>query len=289
MIGRVALVKTDDRAHGVRRALDLLGARPTQGKHVFLKPNYNSADPAPGSTHPDVLRSLTEWLYATGAESITVGDRSGMGDTRQVMRRTGAFELAEELGLETVVFDELDADGWVPYEAEHWSRGFAIARPVAEAESVVQACCLKTHRFGGHFTLSLKNSVGIAAKQVPGQGYNYMSELHNSADQRVMIAEINSAYSPDLVVLDGVEAFTTGGPEAGMTWQALTASLLTQSAWRYCATTGRPMRSAPARSSSRSRSPGPSSLAWACLDRRASSSLPTIQKARLTPRRWNQY
>ena len=30
-----------------------------------------------------------------------------------------------------------------------------------------------------------------------------------------MIAEINTAYSPDLVVLDGVEAFTDGGPDHG--------------------------------------------------------------------------
>jgi uncharacterized protein (DUF362 family) len=30
-----------------------------------------------------------------------------------------------------------------------------------------------------------------------------------------MIAEINQAYSPALVLLDGVEAFVDGGPEAG--------------------------------------------------------------------------
>jgi uncharacterized protein (DUF362 family) len=31
----------------------------------------------------------------------------------------------------------------------------------------------------------------------------------------MMIAEINAAYTPALVVLDGVEAFRDGGPEAG--------------------------------------------------------------------------
>ena len=68
---------------------------------------------------------------------------------------------------------------------------------------------------GGHFTLSLKNSVGLAAKRVPGNDYNFMSELHGSEHQRTMIAEINTAYKPDLVVLDGVDAFTTGGPDTG--------------------------------------------------------------------------
>lgn len=217
MIGRVALVKTDDRAYGVRRALDLLEVNPTQGKRVFLKPNYNTADPAPASTHPEVLRAFSQWLWESGVEGILVGDRSGMGATRAVMDLAGAFQVAEDQGLETMVFDELDQEGWAAQrlEGSHWSRGFSFPRAVAEAESVVLACCLKTHRFGGHFTLSLKNAIGLVAKRVPGEGYDYMNELHNSPHQRRMIAEVNAAYRPDLAVIDGVEAFTTGGPEAG--------------------------------------------------------------------------
>jgi uncharacterized protein (DUF362 family) len=84
-----------------------------------------------------------------------------------------------------------------------------------ESEAVVQTCNLKTHRYGGHFTLSLKNSVGLAAKQIAHAGYNFMNELHGSPAQRTMIAEINRTYAPALVVLDGVEAFTNGGPDRG--------------------------------------------------------------------------
>jgi uncharacterized protein (DUF362 family) len=210
-------VKAANRAEGVRRAVELLGVNPILGRKVLLKPNYNSADPAPGSTHTDTLRALVEGLQAMGAASITLGDRSGMGDTRAVMQAKGVFELAAEMGFETVVFDELGADGWVPADVpgSHWQRGFALARPAVEAQEVVQTCNLKTHRFGGHFTLSLKNSVGLAAKRVPGESYDYMTELHNSADQRRMIAEINAAYTPSLIVLDGVEAFTSGGPDVG--------------------------------------------------------------------------
>lgn len=215
-VGRVALVRTTDRAEGLQRAVDLLGARTSAGAEVFVKPNYNSADPTPGSTHNDVLRAMIERLREWNADRITVGDRSGMGDTRAVMQSLGAFGMAEALGFETIVFDELSADDWVAMDApgSHWNRGFAVARPCLEAE-VVQLCCLKTHRFGGHFTLSLKNSVGMVAKRVPGAGYDYMTELHFSTNQRRMIAEINVAYAPALVVMDGVEAFTTGGPDSG--------------------------------------------------------------------------
>jgi len=215
---RVAFVKTNDRAEGVRTAMTLLGLDIAVGKHVFLKPNFNSADPTPGSTHPEVLKELVLALKEGGAARITVGDRSGMGDTRQVMDRIGVFRLADELGFDTVVFDELEAQDWVMVQPPggHWGKGFPFARPPLEAQALVQTCCLKTHRYGGHFTMSLKNSVGMVAKRLPGEGHNFMQELHNSPHQRRMIAEINAAYTPALVVLDGVEAFISGGPDKGV-------------------------------------------------------------------------
>lgn len=214
---RVAFVKTNDRSSGLNMALDLLEINPIKGKSLFLKPNFNSADPAPGSTHNDTLSSLIQRLQVMGASRITIGDRSGMGDTRRAMREMGIFNLANDLGCETIVFDELEASEWelMRIEGAHWRDGFAVARPVLEADGVVQTCCLKTHRFGGHFTMSLKNSVGMVARQVPGESYDYMNELHSSPDQRRMIAEINMAYVPDLIVLDGIEAFVTGGPDRG--------------------------------------------------------------------------
>ena len=216
-MARIAFVKTEDRSTGVAQALALLGIDGMQGKDVFLKPNYNSADPAPGSTHNDVLRTLVQALQGAGAGSITVGDRSGMGNTRAVMDKLGVLRMADEMGFGVVVFDELGAEDWEPMQVPgaHWSQGFALARPLLEAGAIVQACCLKTHRFGGHFTLSLKNSVGMVAKWVPGDEYNYMGELHGSPDQRCMIAEINTAYEPDLIVLDGVQALVDGGPDKG--------------------------------------------------------------------------
>jgi uncharacterized protein (DUF362 family) len=216
-MARVAFVKTQDRVAGVNKALDLLEIHSMEGKDLFLKPNFNSADVTPGSTHDDVLSTLVRRLQAMGASRITVGDRSGMGDTRTVMKQKDVFRMADELGFETVVFDELDANSWemMQVPGSHWKKGFAVARPVLEADGVVQTCCLKTHRYGGHFTMSLKNSVGLVAKWVPGDSYNYMSELHGSPHQRRMIAEVNAAYQPDLIVLDGVEAFVDGGPARG--------------------------------------------------------------------------
>jgi uncharacterized protein (DUF362 family) len=139
-----------------------------------------------------------------------------MGDTRQVMEAKGVFAQGRKRGFAPVVLDELAARDWVahPLPGGHWRRGVLFPRLLEEAEAIVSTCCLKTHRFGGHVTLSLKNSVGAVAKYGP-DGYNYMSELHGSASQRRMIAELNLLYRPAVVLMDALEAFTDGGPERG--------------------------------------------------------------------------
>lgn len=224
-VSPVALLKTNNaygsvsdlRASAVPQLLDLLQPESFTDKTVFIKPNYNTGDPAPAATDTDLLNSLITEIENTQAGQITIGDRSGMATTREAMQRKGVFDLAEKRGLETVVFDEMPAEQWQYFDQEgtHWQQGFAIARPVLNADAVINTCCLKTHRFGGHFTLSLKNSIGMVAKYVPGDSFNYMGDLHSSPHQRKMIAEVNAAYQPDLVLMDGIEAFVNGGPANG--------------------------------------------------------------------------
>jgi uncharacterized protein (DUF362 family) len=216
-IGKVHLLKTSDREAGVRGLLGRFELDEYAGKRVALKANFNSADPFPASTHLDTLGAIVKVLREAGAGEIILAERSGMGDTRKVLEEMGVFDLSKELGFEVVVLDEVPKEDWAKIEGEgnHWLRGFYIARVFLEADRVIQTCCLKTHRFGGHFTLSLKNSVGMVAKRVPGGLYNYMWELHGSPHQRRMIAEINQHYDCDLVVMDGLKAFVDQGPEKG--------------------------------------------------------------------------
>lgn len=218
---RVALVKTRDRVAGTRRVMEVLGINPAAGKPVLLKPNYNSADPAPGSTETAMLRELVVMLNEMGAGKLTVADRSGMGNTSAVMRAKGIPELAEDLGFDLVALDTLTEEAFalITDENFHWPHGFAMPKMVLDAECIIQTCCLKTHRYGGHFTMSLKNSVGLVPGTPSGSGFvgshNYMRDLHGSPHMRLMIAEINAAYTPALIVMDGVEAFVQGGPATG--------------------------------------------------------------------------
>ncbi len=216
---RVSLCLTKHREEGVTKTIGLLEANPVSGKNVVLKPNFNSADLAPGSTHIDTLRALIVSLREMGARSITLAERSGPGEpTRSVMEKKGIFSLAKELGFAIVNLEEMAPHGWMHYvpKDSHWSNGFMFPRIYNEAECVVSTCCLKTHSFGGHFTLSLKLAVGL----VPRVDQPYMKELHGSPHQRQLIAEINTAYAPNLIVLDGVDAFVNGGPARGTSVEA---------------------------------------------------------------------
>jgi len=211
---RVALVRTDDRQNGVKASLKALGINPVKGKEVLIKPNFNTADPFPGSTHNDTLVALVEEIWERGAKSISLGERS-YPPTREVMEKKGILPIMNKLNVKIIDFDDLQDKDWVLFKPResHWVNGFRIARPILDAECLVSTCCLKTHQFGGIFTLSLKLHVGVVPTS--RHGYEYMRELHSSPHQRKMIAEINEPFKPALVILDGIEAFVDGGPMTG--------------------------------------------------------------------------
>ncbi len=213
----VFLTESSDREAAVRSLFSKIDVAGFPGKSVALKANFNSADPFPASTHPDTLKAMVTVLKEAGVTQVTLAERSGMGDTREILEQLGIFDLSKHLDFKVVVLDEEPKETWVKIEhsGTHWLKGFYISKLFLDSDIVIQTCCLKTHRFGGHFTMSLKNSVGLVAKSVPGGIYNYMWELHGSPYQRLMVAEINKSYKVDLVVMDATEAFVSGGPDKG--------------------------------------------------------------------------
>lgn len=210
---KVAVISTRDRVYGVNKSFELLGINPVDGKDVVFKPNFNTADPAPASTDMETFKQIVVKMREMGAKKITVAERCGPADTEEAFKKKGLYELAEEFDLAIVNLSSEEKDYWVMKnpEGSHWENGFLFAKVYDEAECVIETCCLKTHQYGGHFTLSLKNATAL----VPRVGYGFMKELHSSPHQRKMIAEINAAYKWDLVIMDGVVSFVDGGPMEG--------------------------------------------------------------------------
>jgi len=212
----VLLVKDNNRVKGLQSVFTHYSTlfQSLRDKKVVIKPNFNTADPPPASTDIRVIKTLITYLKESKAKRITVAERAGPADTEETMKVKGLFDLHDELGgFDILDLSFLPDSKWVKYQANglHWKNGFLYPKIYQEADVIIALPCLKTHRYGGHFTLSLKLAVGL----VPRAGYNYMKELHSSPYQRTLITEINLVYSPTLIILDGVDAFTDGGPEKG--------------------------------------------------------------------------
>jgi len=207
---KVAVISTDDPVYGVNKSLELIGTNPVKDKNVIFKPNFNTADPPPASSSMETIRQVIIKLKEMGARSITVAERSGPVNTAATFEKKGLYSLVEELDFKIVDLTAVSDDEYVLKRTEdcHWKDGFLFPKIYDDAECIIETCCLKTHMYGGHFTLSLKNAVGLVNKK-------YMGELHSSKHQRKMIAEINAVYKPDLVIMDGILTFVDGGPMEG--------------------------------------------------------------------------
>ncbi|MFW9855517.1 MAG: DUF362 domain-containing protein [Candidatus Thorarchaeota archaeon] len=215
-MSEVALIHTDSAKEGLEAIFahykDLFTS--LHQKIVVIKPNFNTADPPPASTDIQLLRRVIEHIKGNDPKKIIVAERAGPANTYDTMRMKGLYQLQEEIrGFNIVDLSTLPEHEWIHIrpEGSHWRDGFLFPKLIKRADAFIALPCLKTHRFGGHFTLSLKLAVGL----VPRHGYSYMKELHSSPRQRSMIAEINQVFNSTLVIMDGMKAFIDGGPERG--------------------------------------------------------------------------
>jgi len=207
----VAKVKAGgDIKSDIKRTIALLGSLEqvvAKGDRVLLKPNFNSQDPYPGSTDPGFLRAVVELLLEVGAK-VTIGESSGgiWKPTRTVFRKVGMFELARDLGVELIAFDD-KPDDWVKVRVNgDYLSSVSMPRSAYEADKIVYLPLMKTH-IRGRLSGALKLAVGFVH---PGE----LRALHaRHLEQK--IAEISLCWQPILIIMDGRKTFVSGGPDKG--------------------------------------------------------------------------
>ncbi|MCK5185336.1 MAG: DUF362 domain-containing protein [Candidatus Heimdallarchaeota archaeon] len=212
---KIAIISTKDRIYGVNKSFELLGINPVKDKDVIFKPNFNTADAPPASSSMETIKQMIIKIKEMGAKSITLAERSGPAVTEEVLQEKGVYELAKELDFKVVDLSVAPKEDYVQVNVEgsKWKDGFLFSKLYHEAECVVETCCLKTHMYGGHFTLSLKNATGLVPRRE--ELGNLMKELHGTEHQRKMIADMNAVYHWDLIIMDGIVTFVDGGPMKG--------------------------------------------------------------------------
>ena len=200
---QVALIRTEDRAEGIRKAIELMGGIGPMVKGVkgsfLIKPNCNTDDPYPRDTHHETIRTIAEVLIEAGVkpDQITVGDMSGRArglPTRATIENLGITQVAEQMGLHVSYFDE---EEWVtvePRKSMWWPKGLKIPKTVYDSERIIFTPILRSHTTAT-FTCSLKLGVGL----IDAEERDW---LHNGKNFYEKMIDINLAYQVDMVIAD---------------------------------------------------------------------------------------
>ena len=196
----------------VSEALEPLGGmaafvRP--GQRVLIKPNLLSAkDPARAvTTHPNLVEAVALEVRRAGAEPF-VGDSPGgaIRGIQRVWKNTGMEEMSRRSGVELVNFE---ASG--SREVRSGRYAFYIARPVLEADCIINLAKLKTHSLT-LLTCAVKNMFGV----IPGFGKGEQHKLYPKPDEFAdMLVHLFRLVRPSLTIVDGILAMAGNGPGSG--------------------------------------------------------------------------
>ncbi len=213
----VALVRCQDYepeqvSQAMRRGLDLLGGAQrfaTPGENVLLKPNllFGEGPEKCISPHPLVFGALAREFQQTGAR-LRFGDSPGVGSPQANARRSGHWQVAQELGVEWADFTNAQT---LPFPEGKLIHQFDIAEGVASADGIISLSKLKTHALT-RITGAIKNQFGC----IPGaRKAEFHSVLPNARLFSQMLVDLNLLLKPRLYVMDGVLAMQGNGPRSG--------------------------------------------------------------------------
>jgi uncharacterized protein (DUF362 family) len=198
---------TGDLKADIARAVELIGGFEKiliGGETVLLKPNYNTADPYPGSSDPKFVGAVVALLREHGAGQVVIGESTAYSRHHKVLEEAGLMAVARELGVEAIVYDE---DGWERVRVGgRYLKRVKIAKALRRFERLVYVCCPKTHH-AAQFTGSLKLGMGLI-----GQLDRFWMHLRYLQEK---IAEMNLTFAPDLILADMRQTFIKGGPAKG--------------------------------------------------------------------------
>jgi uncharacterized protein (DUF362 family) len=209
----VAVVRTIDHAshrEAIEHAVSLAGGlgfiRP--GETVLLKPAANSTNRYPATTDPETIWVVAEMVKQAGGAPFVADRTMLLRSTEQAFRETGIRDAAAQARIPCLHLEEEDAIAIFHPLAEHWSRNaIRIYSSVVAADHIINLCTPRTH-FAGDFTMAMKNNVGVV------NGFSRV-RMHIPWGLKERLAEISLVVRPSLILMDGREGFTDGGPDAG--------------------------------------------------------------------------
>lgn len=176
------------------------------GETVLLKPNFNTADPYPGSSDREFVAVVADICHEAGAK-VVVGDScTYFLKTANVMKKWGVADL--QYGRPWLKVVDFDEGEWVEKRLPDsgFLKSVSVPEIIDKVDRIFLLPCLKTHKLA-QFTGALKLGVGLMKP-------NERLPMHLRRLQE-KIAEINLAFRPDLVLMDARKCFISNGPMTG--------------------------------------------------------------------------
>lgn len=201
MFSEVSIARVQDIPQALRHGLDLIGGLERlvkPGQSVVIKPNLTAGKPASsgGTTDVKVVEALIGELRRHTPSRIVVAEGAGNEmDTTYAFEITGYREMADRLGIELY---DCDKGGFVEVDVRNPLAipKVRLPRIIMESDVYISVPVIKTHVHCG-ISVSLKNAFGL----IPD--VDKMS-VHREGILEQTIVDINSARSPDLVVVSGL-------------------------------------------------------------------------------------
>ncbi len=175
---------------------------------VLIKPNLLTDRPPEdaATTHPEVVRAIIRYLRRRGHTPAVADSAAAPHKMEQVWQATGFAGMCAEEGAPLL---NLEHAGARMFSCQ--GVAFSIARPVLEADLIVNVPKLKTHLLT-ILTGPVKNIFGV----IPGA---QKTSLHKAFPSPSMLggfmAHLYRLVRPGLTICDAVMAMEGNGPSAG--------------------------------------------------------------------------
>ena len=179
---------------------------------IVIKPNLITAKRPeyPATTHPLVIKAVVRWLNEYGVNDITLAESPGglynAEHMKNVYNVCGMKQLAPGLKL------NMDFSArTIACPKGFANHSFHIITPILEADYIINICKLKTHSMTG-YSGGIKNLFGVIPGLEKPQLHYLWPNLH---DFSRMLLELARTVSPQLTIIDAVDAMEGNGPTGG--------------------------------------------------------------------------
>lgn len=202
----IVRVKNNCLDMAIAEAMELVDWKSCVKQHgrICVKPNMGNLTNVPAViTRPDFVHHVVK-ILKTWADEVIVGESDGTHyNCDEAFVRTGVKDAVEAAQGRVINFSH-DEQVKVPIQGLYW-REVTLPKTIVNADSFVTLPVIKTHETT-LISCAIKNQFGCIANRNRCLYHHHLHEI---------LADINLAIKPDLVVTDGTYCMEGNGPIHG--------------------------------------------------------------------------